>query len=482
MAKKLLRILIIAVYLTFCIQFAQGQHVRTDADPPQDDTENLILSSINFDDIIFSADNSIRISPNRYAGVSSSASSGDTWLTRFRSLSYPNSLIVGYVGTFDYNIYSVGQLVIDFARPSSDVSFWWGVDGDPSGTIEIYNENLQLVNSIPVGFFGNSWHSYSLNQYHQKIKRVILRRPSVPNNLYGHIFLENFQFTPSTTQGPIGYLDGVSADPGAAFGWSLDPDNPSASNSVDCYVESVIPSRFIGRVVANNPSPDVPHPGNHRFSLLVPAQYRDGTLHQMYCYGIDFVGGDSPTLLTGSPKPFNLAPIVQSVVFEPVTNQIIGGILSNSQIDYPSVGSPSQRIFLDKHSPDDTTSRKVVRVKAVVGRPNVTVHFRNFDVDDLSADGTIDENGVAGNDNRDGRQIGLPYPPTAAGTLSSASAVTNANGEAIVYFSLTKQPGDNFVVAASTDATYANGISVAGTGLKDSTNAILPTKRSAPSC
>ncbi len=88
MAKKLLWIFILAVYLTFCIQFAQGQHVRTDADdPPYDDTENLILSSIYFDDLIFSADNSILISPNRYAGVSFSASGADTWLTRFRSLS-----------------------------------------------------------------------------------------------------------------------------------------------------------------------------------------------------------------------------------------------------------------------------------------------------------------------------------------------------------------------------------------------------------
>lgn len=169
---------------------------------------------------------------------------------------------------------------------------------------------------------------------------------------------------------------------------------------------------------------------------------------------------------------FTPLPDVQSVVFEPVTNQVINGQLTNSQMD---TVAGYQRIFPERAFPSDTINRKTVRVKAVVGEPNVTVYFKNFDVDDPTSDSTIDENGANGNDNREGRILGQPYPPAAAGVLSATSAVTNANGEAVVYFTVTKQPGDNFVVAASTSQTYLNGIQINGTGLKDSLNNALPT-------
>ncbi len=270
---------------------------------------------------------------------------------------------------FDDAIYSVNNLVINFTQPSKDVSFYWGFDGAyNSGTIEIYNEADQLVNSIPVTLSGY-WTNFSLNQFNQRIKKVILRRPNVSNNVYGHIPLDNFQFTPISD--------------------------------------------------------------------------------------------------------------VQSVVFEPVNNEVINingnGVLTNSSIDRPSYGDSSQRIFPERITPSDTINRKTVRVKAIVGKPGVTVYFKNFDVDDPSADSAIDENGSLGCDNRDGRTIGQPCPPAAAGVLSASSATTNPNGEAIVYFTVTKQPGDNFVVAASTDPTYIGGVGVNGTGLKDSSNVSLPT-------
>ena len=164
-------------------------------DPGVDqDGWDVTVSTLNFEDIIFSVDNSIAISPNRYAGVTFSASGSQTWLTRLCSLSYPNSLIVGYSGGFDYNIYYVASLVIDFSQASKNVAFWWGPDGTySSGTIEIYNESYQLVNSLPVSLFG-SWVSFALNLYSQRIKRIILRRPAISNNLYGHIY-RSFWYT-----------------------------------------------------------------------------------------------------------------------------------------------------------------------------------------------------------------------------------------------------------------------------------------------
>lgn len=303
-----------------------------------------------------------------------------------------------------------------------------------------------------------------------------MRRPSVYNNIRGHIYLENFQFTPITTQSPIGTLENVSTTDAAAVGWSADPDSPTASNFVDCYIDGTL----AGRVAANLPgagAPNPPYTGNHRFSFTIPDQYRNNANHQISCYGIDQIGGDQNALLAGSPKTFNLPPKVQSVVFEPVSNQVINGVLTNSVIDYPSFGSSSQRIFPDKLTPNDIVSRKSVRVKAVLSQPiaNVTVYFKNFDVDDPSIDPIIDDTGVNGNDNREGRVIGQSYPPSAAGVLTATSATTNSNGEAIVYFTVTKQPGDNFVVAASTNQTYLNGVAINGTGLKDSTNNPLPT-------
>ena len=264
-------------------------------------------------------------------------------------------------------------MFVDFTQPAKDVAFSWGRDGYYStGTIEIYNESFQLTNSVPFNFGGFPWYYFELNQYNQRIKRIILRRPAVSDNRYGHIYLDNFQFTP---------VDDV-----------------------------------------------------------------------------------------------------QSVVFESVTNQVVNGALTTSSIDRPTYGDASQRIFPDRTSPTDTINRKTVRVKAVVGKPNVTVYFKKVDVDDPTADSTVDDTGALGNDNREGRTIGQPYPATAAGTFSDCtltangcSKTTNSSGEAIVYFTVTKQPGDNFVVAASASDTYLTTVTTNGTGLKDSANNPLPT-------
>jgi hypothetical protein len=99
-----------------------------------------------------------------------------------------------------------------------------------------------------------------------------------------------------------------TSDPVGAVGWSVDPDNTSASNVVHCYVDGPAGSgRFLGGVTANLPSPNIAYPGNHQFLMPIPADLRNNLTHQMYCYGLDVTGGDSPTLLTGSPKPFRFS-------------------------------------------------------------------------------------------------------------------------------------------------------------------------------
>lgn len=183
-------------------------------------------------------------------------------------------------------------------------------------------------------------------------------------------------------------------------------------------------------------------------------------------------------------------PTVGSVVFE----ELNSSISNNPTGDFGNgvVFAGGKRIFADRQFPNDETDRKVVRVKARLltsgGNPTYTqgvkVYFKNFDVDDPSSDAIIDDNGTSGNDNRENRTAGAPYPQSAAGSLAQCTfsgnacyALTDSNGFATVNFVTTKQPGDNFVIGVSTDEQYLGQVTVNGIGLKDSSNQQLPTPR-----
>lgn len=171
-------------------------------------------------------------------------------------------------------------------------------------------------------------------------------------------------------------------------------------------------------------------------------------------------------------------PTVASIEF-----QTINSLVRN---DNPASHGGGQRIFPDRDAPGDTSNRRIVRVRAELapsgGTPTyktgVRVYFRNFDVDDPSTDTTIDPNGSSGGDNRE-----FANTPQSAGTLSMCTAtatnecysLTNSQGVATAEFSVTRQPGDNFVVAASTDQSYLRSVTVSGTGLQDSIGDQLPT-------
>lgn len=319
MKTRLLWLVVLSLLLSSANTFAQGPSVS--GTPEADRTEHVAfgdiyvpsLTTINFDDIIFSNDNSIEISPNRYSGVSFYSLFASTWLTWNRRHSVPNSLIVGRLVPYpdpqgNSPIISSESMVIEFSQPSKDVAFLWGTDSYYSGGfIEIYENNNHLVSSFPVTIGFANWLPVTLNGVSERIRKVVLRRPqaSFPAG-FGHIFVDNLQFTPNPSTSPVGALETVSTTGSVgAFGWSADPDNPTASNSVSCYVDG--PSgqgRFIGTVPANYSGPGAPYPGNHRFAMPIPADLRDGNQHRMYCYGNDVTGGDSPTLLAGSPKTF----------------------------------------------------------------------------------------------------------------------------------------------------------------------------------
>jgi hypothetical protein len=115
-----------------------------------------------------------------------------------------------------------------------------------------------------------------------------------------------------TPRSPIGYLDSIDQATRTARGWTLDPDNPQASNVVHFYIDGPAGNTqgsgtFVGQVTANMPRPDVNqstgYPGNHGYTFSIPSQYHDCQPHTIYAYGLD-TGSAPPTHLTGSPKSF----------------------------------------------------------------------------------------------------------------------------------------------------------------------------------
>lgn len=434
-------------------------------------TNELLAPSvnyINFDDYVFSDDNTITISPNRYADVSiySPYSGNNTYLTTYFRWSWPNSLIVGYsvwntqMGYYD--IYSSDRMVIDFANPSKDVGFIWGQAHGTysSGWVDIYTDNYALVTTLPVGL--GSWTSFSLNQFSQRIKRVVLRRPNVANGLYGHIYLENLQFTPITTRSPVGTLESVSIQDGAALGWSADPDSPSSSNFVDCYIDN----QLAGRVTANLPGAGAPYPGNHRFTFTIPESYKDGNNHQISCYGIDHSGGDPSTLLSGSPKTFNIPLNVISTEFVAVSP---GALTQNNN---PGGGL---RMFPERFTPTGAVNNRVnIKAKISVNRAGVPVYFYSYDLDDPSASGPpVDVDNAIGQDNRATTKYGdlCPGAPSYCTIINGGYRIlTDANGVAIAPFDLMgAHPGDNYAISATTDINETNQIRVNGIDLRNNT-------------
>ena len=124
---------------------------------------------------------------------------------------------------------------------------------------------------------------------------------------------------PQTRQ-PIGLLDSAVLNR-RIRGWSLDHDDPNASNRVHIYFNGPAGSgTMVGDVAASEPRPDVNAylgvEGSHGYSFPIPPEYLDGQTHSVYVYGID-TGADAPALLSGSPKSFLFALPTDLVVWRP---------------------------------------------------------------------------------------------------------------------------------------------------------------------
>jgi hypothetical protein len=176
----------------------------------------------------------------------------------------------------------------------------------------------------------------------------------------------------------------------------------------------------------------------------------------------------------------NINPSVQSVVFESFNDATHGSTVEPVNPGNGIQGSAiGQRIFPDKETGNDNLNRRTVLVKATlaISRPNIKVYFKNYDLDDPSADSPpVDPTGNAGNDNNEAPQAGtFNVIEPCMSDQNGISCLTDASGVATIEFTTTMQPGDNFAVAASTRPSYLNGVEVDGVNLKDTSSNSLPT-------
>ena len=110
-------------------------------------------------------------------------------------------------------------------------------------------------------------------------------------------------------QSPMGHLGAVAED-GLVTGWTLDEDNPALSIRVNIYVDGPMGEGVsIGQFMADIPRPDVNAatglPGDHGYSVPLPAWLDDGQPHDIYVYGVDSRALGEPSLLFGAPMSYN---------------------------------------------------------------------------------------------------------------------------------------------------------------------------------
>lgn len=209
-----------------------------------------------------------------------------------------------------------------------------------------------------------------------------------------------------------------------------------------------------------------------------------------YCVNGTHVYADNPLPFSSACMTTATAP---SKVIYVEFQQIATGDLP---IDAnPNVGG-GRRIFPDKKNPTETVNRRMISVRAKIGAnaAGERVYFRRFDPDDPSANAapidpeTTTNAGDDNNGNVDGTSSTKSGQFSVSASLydceiagATAACFTDSNGEAVVNFTVTMQPGDNFTVAASTDNSYLTGLVPAANGinLQDSSNNQIPVTTTA---
>jgi len=136
---------------------------------------------------------------------------------------------------------------------------------------------------------------------------------------------------------PRGVVDGFTAcealspdiGPNEIYGWVVDDDNYNLNVEIHAYFDGFWPNcgagcQGIGRIYGDESSVDLNNigiPGNHRWSVPIPAAYRDGQEHSVYAFAISvpgvYVGFVNPRL-----SPFPLKFTVPATCAPPAKDPI----------------------------------------------------------------------------------------------------------------------------------------------------------------
>jgi hypothetical protein len=212
----------------------------------------------------------------------------------------------------------------------------------------------------------------------------------------------------------------------------------------------------------------------HVFSVSTDGTGVGQTLY--FVKGIGLGGATLQACITGAgcnTQNFTVVTI-NSLVFQAI----------DSPLDTnPNTGG-GNRIYPDRTTPSDATNRRRVRVRATLSSASsgVPITFKSFDLDDPSANTAPldpDTNGPnSGDDNRAStNKSGLMSAINTTGTTDTVTVNTDASGIAEADFTVTMNPGDNFMAAASGDPNIISGITIVGTSLQDSGHNTLPVTK-----
>jgi (2Fe-2S) ferredoxin len=228
----------------------------------------------------------------------------------------PNQLPIGNFDTLNDGT-ALGW-ALDKDSPGTNVRVHFYVDG-PAGTGAFVGEVRTYIPRPDVntatGYQGNHGFSFPIPRTYYDGQVHNLRAYALDNTTGNTLLTGSPKSFQLFSGSPMGKFESVGGDR-VLRGWSLDPSNPNASNTVHFYMDGPAgQGTFAGAAVANIPRPDINTstglPGNHGFTFTIPTQYQNGANHVVYVYGLDN-NSEPNILLTDSPKAFNFSPIVLS--------------------------------------------------------------------------------------------------------------------------------------------------------------------------
>ena len=208
---------------------------------------------------------------------------------------------------------------LDPDTPTTNVTLHVYLDG-PAGTGTIISSTGKTYFPRPdvntaTGFAGNHGFSFAVPRQYYDGQNHTLYIYAIDTRT-GAALLAGSPKTFNLNSGsPLGKFESIGGDH-IARGWSLDPSNAGASNTVHFYIDGVAgQGTYIGSAYAGGVRPDVNqqtgYSGNHGFEFTIPSQYYNSQNHVLYAYGLD-LNGNPNVILADSPKVFNFSPVVTS--------------------------------------------------------------------------------------------------------------------------------------------------------------------------